>query len=42
VIIDNTQGDIGFIGIKIREEEQFFVEICEQWVFPGSKYRWER
>jgi hypothetical protein len=41
VIIDNTQGDIGFFGIKIGEEEQFFVEICEQWIFPGSTYKWD-
>ena len=42
VIIDNTQGDVGLFGVKIGEEEQFFIEICEQWIFTGSAYKWDR
>lgn len=42
ITVDSEQGDIGYFGVKIDGEEQFFVETTEQWVFPGRSYDWSR
>jgi hypothetical protein len=42
ITVDSEQSDIGYFGVKIDGEEQFFVETSEQWVFPGSPYDWSR
>jgi hypothetical protein len=40
ITIDSTQGDIGYFGIQIDGEEQFFIETFSQWVLPGAAYDW--
>jgi hypothetical protein len=41
-VINSTQADIGYFGIRIGDQDEFFIETYKQWVWPGSKYNWSK
>jgi hypothetical protein len=41
--IDNTQGDIGMFGVTTHSpsgDDQFWIELAPEWVWPWDTYDW--